>query len=179
MTLVTIGQHSNSRILREHNHLDAISIISTLWHQHREKPDQNSAHIVSPVFKVDKNSPLGLVRQQMPPYQACGIRTPLKKKELSSDLEWLLIPVLNPRTTDTQWRHKSKISEKLGRCGRQNMLRAYLKIWDWDRYFGRAVKAISSLGIHSPWLNPKREPGEFELESFLWTLRCQIRVESK
>jgi hypothetical protein len=24
-----------------------------------------------------------------------------------------------PRTTDTQWRHKSKKSEKLGRCGRQ------------------------------------------------------------
>ena len=31
------------------------------------------------------------------------------------------------RTTDTQWMHKSKISEKLGRCGRQNMLRSYLK----------------------------------------------------
>jgi hypothetical protein len=27
-----------------------------------------------------------------------------------------------PRTTDTQWRHKLKISEKLGRCGRQIML---------------------------------------------------------
>ena len=34
-----------------------------------------------------------------------------------------------PRTTDTQWRHKSKISEKLGWCGRQNMLRPYLKTW--------------------------------------------------
>ena len=56
------------------------------------------------------------------------------------------------RTTDTQWRHKSKISEKLGRCGRQNMLRPYLKIWDWDWIFGRAVKAISSLGVRSPWL---------------------------
>ena len=33
-----------------------------------------------------------------------------------------------PRTTDTQWRHKSKIPEKLGRCGRQNMLRLNLKI---------------------------------------------------
>ena len=31
------------------------------------------------------------------------------------------------RTTDTQWRHKSKKSEILGRCGRQNMLRPYLK----------------------------------------------------
>ena len=31
------------------------------------------------------------------------------------------------RTTDTQWRHKSKITENLGRCGIQNMLRPYLK----------------------------------------------------
>ena len=54
------------------------------------------------------------------------------------------------RTTDTQWRHKSKIFEKLGRCGRQNMLRPYLKIWDWDWIFGRAVKAISSLCVRSP-----------------------------
>ena len=56
------------------------------------------------------------------------------------------------RTTDTQWRHKSKISEKLGRCGRQNMLPPYLKIWDWDWIFGRAVKTISSLGVRSPCL---------------------------
>ena len=53
------------------------------------------------------------------------------------------------RTTDTQWRHKSKISEKLGWCGRQNMLQPYLKIWDWEWIFGRAVKAISPLGIRS------------------------------
>ena len=53
------------------------------------------------------------------------------------------------RTTDTQLRHKSKKSEKLGRCGRQNMLTLNLKIWDWDRIFGRAVKAISSLGVRS------------------------------
>ena len=55
-----------------------------------------------------------------------------------------------PRTTDTQWRHKLKISEKLGRCGRQNMLRPYLKIWEWEWIFGRAGKAISSLGVRSP-----------------------------
>ena len=48
-----------------------------------------------------------------------------------------------PRTTDTEWRHKSKKSENLGRWGRQNMLRPYLKIWEWERIFGRAVKAIS------------------------------------
>ena len=54
-------------------------------------------------------------------------------------------------TTDTQWRQKSKISEKLGRCGRQNMLPPYLKIWEWEWIFGRAVKAISSLGVRSPW----------------------------
>ena len=51
-----------------------------------------------------------------------------------------------PPTTDTQWRHKSE----MGRCGRQNMLWPYLKIWDWDWIFGRAVKAISSLGVRSP-----------------------------
>ena len=59
--------------------------------------------------------------------------------------------VLRPRTTDTQWRHKSNKSENLGRCGRQNMLRPYLKIWEWEWIFGRAVKAISSLGVRSPW----------------------------
>ena len=55
-----------------------------------------------------------------------------------------------PQTTDTRWRHKSKISEKLGRCGRQNMLRPYLKIWEWEWIFGRAVKTLSSLGVRSP-----------------------------
>ena len=39
----------------------------------------------------------------------------------------------------------------LGRCGRQNMLPPYLRIWDWELIFGPAVKAISSLGICSPW----------------------------
>ena len=43
-----------------------------------------------------------------------------------------------------------KKSEILGRYGRQNMLRPFLKIWDWDLIFGRAVKAISSLGVRSP-----------------------------
>ena len=32
----------------------------------------------------------------------------------------------------------------------KNMLRPYLKIWDWDLIFGRAVKAISSPGVRSP-----------------------------
>jgi hypothetical protein len=60
-----------------------------------------------------------------------------------------------PWTTDTQWRHKSKISENLAWCGRQNMLRPYLKIWQWEWIFGRAVKAISSLCVRSPWSKPK------------------------
>ena len=30
-----------------------------------------------------------------------------------------------------------------------HMLQPYLKIWDWDLNFGRAVKAISSLGVRS------------------------------
>ena len=60
--------------------------------------------------------------------------------------------VATPRTTDTQWRNKSKKSENLGRCGRQNMLRPYLKIWEWEWIFGRSVKAISSPGVRSPWI---------------------------
>ena len=50
-----------------------------------------------------------------------------------------------------QCRHKSKKPEIVGRCGRQNMLRPYLKIWEWEWIFGRAVKAISSLGVRRPW----------------------------
>ena len=30
------------------------------------------------------------------------------------------------------------------------MLWPYLKIWDWDLIFGRAVKAVSLSGVHSP-----------------------------
>ena len=74
-----------------------------------------------------------------------------------------------PRNTDTQWRHKSKKSENLGRCGRQTMLRPYLNIWDWDLIFGRAVKEISSPGVRSPWKLPLKcclchpRPLEFDL----------------
>ena len=62
--------------------------------------------------------------------------------------------ICRARTTDTRWQHKSKITDKLSRCGRLNMLPPYLKIWDWDWVFGRAVKAIFSLGVRSPWVNP-------------------------
>ena len=31
------------------------------------------------------------------------------------------------------------------------MLRSYLKIWDWDLISGRALKAIFSPGVCSPW----------------------------
>ena len=43
-----------------------------------------------------------------------------------------------------------KESEIVGQCGRQNILWLYLKIWDWDLLFGRAVKTISSPGVPSP-----------------------------
>ena len=46
----------------------------------------------------------------------------------------------NPWTTGTQ----SKNSEIFGWYRRKNMLRPYLKIWDWDLIFGCAVKGISS-----------------------------------
>ena len=41
------------------------------------------------------------------------------------------------RTTDSQWKHKSKKSENLGQCGRQSMLRLYLKIWFWAFQWGQ------------------------------------------
>ena len=37
--------------------------------------------------------------------------------------------------------------------GRQSMLRPYRKIWDWDLIFGRAMKAIFSLGVCCPWMS--------------------------
>ena len=57
-------------------------------------------------------------------------------------------------TTDIKWRQESKISEKLGRYGRQNMLQPYLKICDWDWIFGCVVKTNSSLGLRSPCNRP-------------------------
>ena len=41
------------------------------------------------------------------------------------DYFWTIV-LYGPRTTDAQWRHKSKKPEILGRCGRKNMLRLYL-----------------------------------------------------
>ena len=75
--------------------------------------------------------------------RTCSIATCLSTIEPLYLQSWVV-----PRTTDTQWRHKSKISEEFGRCGRLNMLQPYLKIW--DSIFGHAVKAISSLGVLSP-----------------------------
>ena len=37
------------------------------------------------------------------------------------------------------------------------MLRPYLKIWDWDWIFSRAVRVISSLCIRSPWFWPSKQ----------------------
>ena len=52
-------------------------------------------------------------------------------------------------------------SENLGRCGRQNMLWPYLKIWEWELIFSHAVKAISLPGIRSPcpWLSNSFKTG--------------------
>ena len=53
----------------------------------------------------------------------------------------------------TDYEHLMKASKKsknLSQCGRQNMLWPYLRIWDWDLIFGRAVKGISSPGVRSP-----------------------------
>ena len=53
------------------------------------------------------------------------------------------------------------ISEKLGRCGRQNMLWLYLKVWEWEWIFGRAVKAIYFLGVRSPCSAKQCNPNRF------------------
>ena len=37
----------------------------------------------------------------------------------------------------------------MGRCGKQNMLRPYLKIWEWELILGGTVKAIASPGVRS------------------------------
>ena len=50
-------------------------------------------------------------------------------------LQWVQTHFAGARTTDTQWRHKSKKSENLDQCGRQNILWLYLKIWEWEWIF--------------------------------------------
>ena len=69
----------------------------------------------------------------------CAVETLIQSWATSHfTLGWIIqekFVYLVPRTTDTQWRHKSKISENLGQCGRQNMLRPYLKVWDLDWNF--------------------------------------------
>ena len=57
-------------------------------------------------------------------------------------------------STDYGHPMKAQINDiwKIG-CCRQNLLWLYFKIWDWDWIFGRAVKAISSLGVRSPWVD--------------------------
>ena len=79
-------------------------------------------------------------------------------------MEWyaVLVGQIIPRTMDTQWRHESKKYEYLGWCGRQNMLRPYLNIWEWEWIFGRAVKASVVRGLSDQTQNPKSEKfGDF------------------
>ena len=83
------------------------------------------------------------------------------------------------RTTDTQWRHKSKISENLGRCGRQNMLPPYLKIWDWHWIFGRAVKDISSLDVRSPCVRASNQKMEEQSVSSHFAWRYSLSAQYK
>ena len=44
--------------------------------------------------------------------------------------------------TPNEGRNQRYLYENLGWCGRQNMFRSYLKIWEWEWIFGRAVKSI-------------------------------------
>ena len=45
-----------------------------------------------------------------------------------------------------------------------NMLRPYVKIWEWELIFGHAVKVLSSPGIRSPW----RKPYQFQENFNFW-----------
>ena len=115
-----------------------------MWHQSSSDPESFFYHILSIMkskFLWSRTfKPLQFHNKCcLPPLHGFGITLWC--------MDWV-----GPRATDTQWRHKSKITEKLGRCGRQNMLPPYLKIWEWEWIFGHAVKAICSLGVRSPWV---------------------------
>ena len=59
------------------------------------------------------------------------------------------------------------------------MLRSYLKIWDWDLIFGRAVNAISSPGVRSPWkrvIQVQREKGK-KIQKEYRISRCEEKKE--
>ena len=91
----------------------------------------------------------GFYKGEETEWNCCVLNFTKKQPKLIS----ALLQYTVARTTDTQWQHKSNISEKLGRYGRQNMLPPYLKIWEWEWIFGRAVNAISSLSVRSPCLD--------------------------
>ena len=64
-----------------------------------------------------------------------------------------IYPVTYPRTHGhpMQCRHISKKSENLGRCGRQNMLRPYLKIWEWEWIFRLDLDLFFKLALNILW----------------------------
>ena len=66
---------------------------------------------------------------------------------------WSLNVWVHGLWTPNEGMYKSKKYEKLGWCGRQNMLRAYLKILGWELIYWHAVKEISSPGVRSPCLS--------------------------
>ena len=81
---------------------------------------------------------------------------------------------IGPRTTDTQWRHKSKKSESLGRCGRQNMLRLYLQIWDRDLFWAEQLRQFPL------WVSVVHVYIYICINTcLLFTLRCQINESTR
>ena len=78
-------------------------------------------------FQVGKNEKIKQAKIKVPKFKLTGsnlVQSMAETKNLLAFIFFLLGP--NTRTTDTQRRLKSKKSEILGRCGRQNMLRQYL-----------------------------------------------------
>ena len=158
-------------VVLAHHGWDWAPIATTLWPKGKERANHLASHhehgLLAQCFDIrshSKGSEDGAIvhiRLMNPlPYASFCCRISCQNLKVTTRIHkknYLLYIyyVLFSRTTDTQWRHKTKISEKLGWCGRQNMLWPYLEIWEWELIFGRAVKVIFSPGIHSPFFFSK------------------------
>ena len=93
----------------------------------------------------------------MPELDLCILTKSNKKRSLRNQSEerFYLLQftnrLLHGLRTPNEGINQRYVSEKLGKCGRQNILWPYLKIWELESICGRA---ISSLGIRSPWFSP-------------------------
>ena len=57
------------------------------------------------------------------------------------------------------------------------MLWPYLRIWDWDWIFGRAVKTFFSPGVRSPSVREKEKRKALDEKVWWGFLKCQKEEE--